>query len=75
LLWLCRHDGLGRWRGPRACVLRLRLALTGLLWMLCARCPSTCLGHCTAPRMAPAPAGPRPPPWTAVLCFDFSLPR
>ena len=39
-----------------------RLALTGLSCEGCARCPSTCLGHCTAPRMAPAPAGPRPPP-------------
>ena len=70
-LWIGRHDRLGRWRRPRACVLRRRLAPTGLSCCLCARCPSTCLGHCTAPRMAPAPAGPRPPPWTAVLHCTF----
>ncbi|VTY34995.1 Uncharacterised protein [Xylophilus ampelinus] len=66
-VWIGRHDGLGRWRRPRACVLRRWLALTGLSCVRCARCPSTCSRDCTAPRMAPAPAGPRPPPWGVAL--------
>ena len=34
----------------------VQLALTGVRCCRCARLESTCLGHCTAPRMAPAPA-------------------